>query len=421
MLFCSRFSTIASFTMSGKFLFAAFLLTLSVSLTAQSAKFISTKKTEIIGVDGKPFQLRGTNLGNWLVPEGYMFKFKHSSSPRLIQEVLNELVGPDAATAFWKKYLDNYITREDIRYLKSIGMNSIRIPFHYKFFTNEDYLGGRGEKRGFALMDRVIGWCKQEGLYVLLDMHCAPGGQTGDNIDDSWGYPYLFENAESQQLTIDIWRKIARHYKNEPIVLGYDLLNEPIAHYFDASVLNPLLEPLYKRIVKAVRLEDKNHLIFLGGAQWDSNFKIFGAPFDSKLVYTFHKYWTATTIDVIQEYIDFRDKYQVPIYCGETGENTDEWVMQFRKLMDEQHIGWHYWPYKKMDNTRGIVSFPRPETYQMVIDFADTTRTTYEQIRKVSPVDKKSAQQALDGFLENCLFKNCTGNKGYLEALGFKE
>ena len=398
-----------------------FILCASLPATAQPSRFISVKKTDIIGTDGKPLHLRGTNLGNWLVPEGYMFKFKNSSSPRLIQEVVNELVGPDAATAFWKKYLDHYITREDIHYLKSIGMNSIRIPFHYKLFTNEDYLGGRGEKRGFALLDRVIGWCKQEGLYVLLDMHCAPGGQTGDNIDDSWGYPYLFENAESQQLTIDIWRKIARHYKNEPIVLGYDLLNEPIAHYFDASVLNPLLEPLYKRIVKAVRVEDKNHLIFLGGAQWDSNFKIFGAPFDSKLVYTFHKYWTATTIDVIQEYIDFRDKYQVPIYCGETGENTDEWVMEFRKLMDEQHIGWHYWPYKKMDNTRGIVSFPRPENYDLVIAFADTTRTSYEQIRKVSPTDRKAVQKALDGFLENCLFKNCTGNKGYIEALGFKE
>ena len=287
--------------MRSSFLLLCFAFFAILQATAQPTRFISVNKTEVIGVDGKPFHMVGTNLGNWLVPEGYMFKFKHSSSPRLIQEVMNELVGPDAANIFWKKYLDNYITREDIHYLKSIGMNSIRIPFHYKLFTNEDYLGGRGEKRGFALMDRVVQWCKQEGLYVLLDMHCAPGGQTGDNIDDSWGYPYLFENVESQQLTIDIWRKIARHYKNETIILGYDLLNEPIAHYFDANVLNPLLEPLYKRITKAVREEDKNHLIFLGGAQWDSNFKIFGPPFDSKLVYTFHKYWTPATIDVIQE------------------------------------------------------------------------------------------------------------------------
>ena len=143
--------------MAGKLLISTLLCILSLHISAQTPRFISVRKTEIIGVDGKPFHMRGTNLGNWLVPEGYMFKFNHSSSPRLIQEVLNEMVGPDAANAFWKKYLQNYITREDIHYLKSIGMNSIRIPFHYKLFTNEDYLGGRGEKRGFDLMDRVVG------------------------------------------------------------------------------------------------------------------------------------------------------------------------------------------------------------------------------------------------------------------------
>src|SRR6185503_7829104 len=103
-----------------------------------------------------------------------------------------------------------------------------------------------------------------------------------------------------------------------------------------------LLEPLYKKITAAIRMVDANHLIFYGGAQWDSNFKIFGKPSDSKAVYTFHKYWTAATKDVIQDYIDFSNKYKVPIYCGETGENSDEWVQQFRELLDTEHIGWHY-------------------------------------------------------------------------------
>ncbi len=401
-------------------LFLFCLVAFTAVTHAQTRRFISVKQTNMIGRDGQPFYPKGTNLGNWLVPEGYMFKFKNTSSPRLINEAFTELVGPDATQLFWKKYLDNYITKADIHYLKTMGMNSIRIPFHYKLFTNEDYMGGRGEARGFALMDRVIQWCKQENIYVILDMHCAPGGQTGDNIDDSWGYPFLFESPANQQETIRIWRKIALHYKNEPTVMGYDLLNEPIPHFFDVAHFNPLLEPLYKQIVKAVREVDTNHLIFLGGAQWDSNFKVFGAPFDPKLVYTFHKYWTAATVDVIQEYIDFSKKYQVPIYCGETGENTDEWVNDFRKTLDANQIGWHFWPYKKMDNTSGIVSFPRPAGFDVIIQFADTTRTTFEQVRKVSPPDRKAVQQALDGFLEKCLFKNCTGNKGYIEALGFK-
>ena len=403
-----------------KLLLTVFVLVLNFSALSQNCKFITVKGRSVIGPDGREFHMMGTNLGNWLVPEGYMFKFTKSTSPRLIQETVNELLGPDVSVKFWKQYLDSYITEADIHYLKSIGMNSIRIPFHYKLFTDEPYLGGRGAKRGFELMDRVIGWCRKEGLYVILDMHCAPGGQTGDNIDDSYGYPFLFENEESQKLTINIWRSIAKHYANECIVLGYDLLNEPIAHYFDKDKLNPLLEPLYRKITAAVRESDKNHLIFLGGAQWDSNFKPFGQPFDNKLVYTFHKYWTPAATAVIQDYLDFSKKYNVPLYCGETGENTDEWVRDFRKVLDSNAVGWHFWPYKKAENKRGIVEFPLPNYYDQVIQYAEAPRGSYEEIRKATPKNMDEIKQALFGFLSNCLFRNCTPNAGYNSALGFK-
>lgn len=403
-----------------KFKFTWLLLVLWGPFTvhAQHRNFISVNGKEILGTDGKPFFIRGTNLGNWLVPEGYMFKFKNANSPRLVNEAITELIGPDAAQAFWQKYLDHYITEADIHYLRQLGMNSIRVPFHYRLFTDEDYLGGRGEKRGFALMDRLIKWCKQEGLYLILDMHCAPGGQTGDNIDDSWGYPFLFDNEESQQLAVTIWRKIAQRYKNETTVMGYDLLNEPIAHFFDTAHFNRQLEPLYKRIVKAIREVDTNHLVFLGGAQWDSNFKVFGAPFDDKTVYTFHKYWTPTTQQVIQEYVDFRDRYNVPIYVGETGENSDEWIANFRKLLEQNNIGWHFWPYKKMDSQSAIIAFKVPAYYDQVIQFAEAPKPNFEAIRQVRPQNTRQVQQALEEFLYNCLFEHCTPNGGYIHALG---
>ncbi len=389
--------------------------------SAQSQnKFITSRGKDIIDANGKPFLIKGTNLGNWLVPEGYMFKFTNASSPRLIDETFKELVGPAATKEFWKKYLTTYITKKDIHYLKTTGLNSIRIPFNYRLFTNESYMGDNDSTRGFTYLDKVIQWCKEEGLYALLDMHCAPGGQTGDNIDDGYGYPFLFESEADQNKTVYFWQKIAKHYANETTVLGYDLLNEPIAHYFDKDHFNPLLEPLYKKITTAIRSVDKNHLLFLGGAQWDSNFNPFGAPFDSKLVYTFHKYWTATTKDVIQDYIDFRDKHNVPIYCGETGENDDEWVMKFRQTLEENNIGWHYWPYKKMDDTRGFVTFKIPQYYDSIIAYADTARSSFADIRKLRPKDGGQLQKALDGFLENCRFANCIINKEYITALGLK-
>jgi hypothetical protein len=164
---------------------------------------------------------------------------------------------------------------------------------------------------------------------------------------------------------------------------------------------------------------DKDHLIFLGGAQWNSNFTPFGKPFDDKLVYTFHKYWTAPDFTVIKDYVDFSNKYNVPLYCGETGENDDAWVETFRKLLDSAGVSWHYWPYKKPDNTRGIVRFMKPAGYDSVIAYANTPKHNFEDVRKHRPSNIGEVKKAMNLFLENCRFRNCIQNKGYINALGF--
>jgi aryl-phospho-beta-D-glucosidase BglC (GH1 family) len=385
---------------------------------SQSQKFFHTRGKEIISPDGSPFLIKGTNLGNWLVPEGYMFKLGSTSSPRLINEAFSELLGPAKSNKFWKEFLNNYITEADIHYLKSIGMNSVRVPFNYRLFTNELYMGEANSEHGFLIFDKLINWCKKEKLYIILDMHCAPGGQTGDNIDDGYGYPFLFESESDQQLTIDIWKKIADRYKNENIIMGYDLLNEPIATYFDSSHFNPKLEPLYKRITEAIRTVDNNHIIFLGGAQWDSNFKPFGKPFDNNLVYTFHKYWTPATQAVVQDYIDFREDNNVPIYVGETGENRDGWIDSFRIVCEKNNIGWHFWPYKKMESTRGIVSFNKPNGFDTIINYAAKPRKTFEEIRKARPRDMSGVRKSFEEVLNNIRFSDCSANEGYIKALG---
>jgi endoglucanase len=400
-----------------RFVVICFFIVCTVALNAQN--FIGVKGKNLM-LNEKPFVMKGINLGNWLVPEGYMFKFKHATSARLINEVFNELIGPSATKKFWQQYLHSYITEGDIDYLKSVGVNSIRVPFNYRLFTNEDYLGENNSNHGFEILDSLVKWCKKDNIYVLLDMHCAPGGQTGDNIDDSYAYPFLYDDKDAQQQVIEMWTRIAAHYKNEKIILGYDLLNEPIPHFYDTGYFNPKLEPLYKRITAAIRTVDKNHLIFLGGAQWDSNFGAFGKPFDDKLVYTFHKYWTEPTKEVIQSFIDFSNKYNVPIYCGETGENTNEWITQFRQMLDSNNIGWHFWPYKKMDNERCMATFDKPAGYDSIIAFADTSYQTFEEVRKARPTDIETVKKSLQQFLINCRFENCKPNEGYLKALGFK-
>lgn len=389
------------------------------SKNKSTGRFISINGQNLIAPDGSSFLMKGINLGNWLNPEGYMFLFQDVNSYRLIDQALKEMVGPDFANRFWKEFQDNYITKEDIHYIRQTGMNSIRIPFHYKLFTNEDYMGCNNPNRGFELLDRLIRWCKEEGLYVVLDMHDAPGGQTGDNIDDSYSYPWLFESKESQQRFCDIWSRIAKHYANEPTVIGYDLLNEPIAHYFEnKDELNKQLEPLYTQVAASIRKVDKNHILILGGAQWNTNFSVFeNSTFDPKIMYECHTYWSDTTKTSIQKFLDFREKMNLPIYMGETGENTDEWIGGFRRLLEQNNIGWHFWPYKKMVKSSCMVSIKAPMNWNEIVAFTGKDRSSFAKIREARP-DQQKIKKVLNDYLENIQMSRCIKNTGYTKALG---
>lgn len=390
--------------------------------TNQSA-FIKIEGQNLMAPDGQKFFIQGINLGNWLNPEGYMFGFNKASSARLIDQAFCEMMGPDFTNQFWKQFKDNYITREDIKYIKQTGMNTIRLPFHYKLFTDEDYMGLSTNQDGFQRIDSLVAWCRESKIYLILDMHDAPGGQTGDNIDDSYGYPWLMTSEVSQQKFVEIWKKIAEHYQDEPVILGYDLLNEPIATYFvdeDRAKLNAALEPVYKKAVAAIRQVDKNHIVMLGGAQWNSNFKVFtDSKFDDKLMYTCHRYWCDTLQNNIQDFVHFRDSVNLPMFMGETGENTDEWIGAWTRLMNRNNIGWTYWPYKKMNSPRGVTSITQPENWDKIIAFTESPRNGFDEIRKTRP-DQEMAKKAMLQLVENCKYGNCKINVGYVKAMGMK-
>ena len=316
-------------------------LVLPVFFSAMCAKqprkggFVRVDGVDLVKPDGSKLFIKGTNFGNWLNPEGYMFGFKKTNSAWMIDQMFKQLVGPDKTAEFWKMFKDNYVTRDDVRFIASTGANTVRLPFNYRLFTDEDYMGCASRHDGFERMDSVVAWCRDYGLYLILDMHDCPGGQTGDNIDDSFGYPWIFESETSQRLFCDIWKQIARRYADEPVILGNELMNEPIAHYFDnKDELNAKLEPLYKRAVKAIREVDKNHVILLGGARWNSDFFMFTDwKFDNNIMYTCHRYGGDATADAIKEYIDHRNKTGLPMYMGEIGHNTTEWQAQFCRVM----------------------------------------------------------------------------------------
>ncbi|HVJ06991.1 MAG TPA: glycoside hydrolase family 5 protein [Acidisarcina sp.] len=384
----------------------------SIGAQAQGG-FVHREGKNLVDASGKPLLLRGINLGNWLVNEGYMFRLDDGpQSGREIEAYFNELIGPVEAEEFWHEYRQQYITERDIDLIHRAGFNSVRIPLHYKFFLP-------GNEEGFALLDRVVEWSHKAGLYVILDLHCAPGGQTGTNIDDSWGYPWLYESPEEQQRTIAVWQRIAGHYRNNHTVLGYDMLNEPVPHFPALAKYKPMLEPLEKRIAHAIREVDGNHVIIATGAVWDSDFSVLGAPFDNNILYTFHKYWMPPVQDSIQSYVDFRERYQVPIWLGESGENKDEWVAQFVPLLEKNNIGWAFWPYKKMDQASCPVTFDRPPYWDEVVAYAKLPHGlgNVEKLVAARP-SLEHSRAALNGLLHNIRYENTRVNPGYLKALG---
>lgn len=406
------------------------LLTVSMALTMAhmpssanepvrpSSQFVQIQGHDLIRPDGSKLFIKGTNLGNWLNPEGYMFGFSRTNSARQINEVFCEMAGPDFTAQFWSDFKDNYITLQDIEYIASTGANTIRLPFHYKLFTDEDYMGLTGRQDGFKRIDDVVEWCRKCGLYLILDMHDAPGGQTGDNIDDSYGYPWLLVSGKSQRLFCDIWTDIARRYKDEPVILGYELINEPIAHFFeDKDSLNSLLEPLYKRAVKSIREVDRNHIILIGAPQWNSNFEPLKEwDYDDKLMFTCHRYGGEPTAEAIKEYIEFRDRSGLPMYMGEIGHNTDQWQASFVDVMVKNNIGYTFWPYKKRDGSC-MVGITMPQGWDAIVEYSEAPHATFSEIRDAG-IDHKAAQKAMSDFIERCKFKNCTPQVSYIRSMG---
>ena len=397
------------------------MLLMIVLGTQAGGRFVHVKGMDLIQPNGEKLYIQGTNLGNWLNPEGYMFGFKSVNSAWMIDLLLKEMVGPDETAAFWKQYKDNYITRKDIAFIREQGANTIRLPFHYKLFTDEDYMGLTSHQDGFCRVDSVVKWCRENHLYLILDMHDCPGGQTGDNIDDGHGYPWLFESEKSQQLFCKIWQQIAFRYRQETTILGYELMNEPIAHYFENRYeLYKLLQPLYKKTVEAIRKVDENHIILLGGAHWNSFFWMLeDASYDDKLMYTCHRYGGPATKEAITHYINFRDSINRPMYMGEFGHNTMEWQADFVKVLKQNNIGYTFWPYKKVDNSC-MMGIQRPEGWDsIVVKYSETSRNTYQEWREARP-NQVEFRKLLSEFAKNCRFENCKPQTEYIQSMGLR-
>jgi endoglucanase len=218
--------------------------------------------------------------------------------------------------------------------------------------------------KGFKMTDDLLAWCKANHMYLILDLHATPGGQGNDlNISDrNTDNPSLWDSEANKQKMIALWRKLAERYKNEPNIAAYDIINEPNWGFDDPEndknglkeKTNAPLRKLMVDITAAIREVDKKHIIIIEGNGWGNNYNGILPQWDKNMVLSFHKYWNFNDQKSIDHIVKTRDQYNIPVWLGETGENSNTWLTEAIGLLEKNNIGWALWPLKKMGNNNPI-------------------------------------------------------------------
>ncbi len=397
-------------------------ISIFLSISSFGQGFLHRKGQNIVDGNEQNIILRGLGLGGWMVQEGYMLKTDKFAGPQYaIKQKIADLIGEKATDDFYKAYKENGITKRDIDSLAAWGFNSVRLPMHYNLYTlpiEQEKVAGVNTwlEEGFTMTDNLLKWCEANKLYLILDLHAAPGGQGKDaNISDyDTTKPSLWESEANQNKMIAFWKKVALRYKDNPWIGGYDIINEPNWNFTGTNdngcdeTSNAPLRALQLNITKAIREVDTNHIIFIEGNCWGNNYNGIFPLWDDNMALSFHKYWNYNNQKAIQKMLDYRAQYNVPIWLGESGENSNVWFKDAISLVESNNIGWAFWPMKKIENTAGITSVTKTPDYEVLLQYWKNGG------EKPSP---DFAKKALMQMAENYKMENLTIKRDVIDAM----
>lgn len=333
-------------------------------------------------VDGRgdEVRLRGYCVGGWLNLENFINGYP--GHPQTFRAALEKVLGKGKTAFFFDRMLDHFLAEDDIRHMASLGANVLRVPFNYRHLE-DDAKPFAWKESGFRRLDWVIRTCARHGIYVILDLHAAQGWQNPDwHSDNPGNQSLLWIHPHFQDRVTALWEELARRYRRETAVAGYNLFNEPVC------AVPGGLPKLYRRLARAVRKHDRTHILFLEGNWFSSNFSELEAAVDSNTVFSNHHYpapgfttgpypgraWGGFhDREAIRKsqvgMTAFMAKHRLPVWTGEFGalyrggpRDADRLrvVEDTISVFNELGHHWTIWTYKDVGLMGTAV--PRPET-----------------------------------------------------------
>ena len=332
---------------------------------------------------GDVVYLRGTNAGGWLVQENWMNPTNASDQKTMMTTLANRF-GTSKRDELVSTYENNYWTTQDFDNCAEMGMSVIRLPFTYMNLCDDN---GNLKSNAFDRLDWFVQNCSQRGMYVILDMHGAFGSQNGmDHSGEINDGKQLYYNQSNKDKTLNLWKKIAEHFKGNPAVAAYDILNEP---GIKAAATYSLHWDFYNEIYNTIRSKDSNHIIIMESC-WDAD----NLPRPSQygwtnVAYEYHYYpWSAqNSSDAQKSYFSSKvsdianHNYGVPTFVGEFTcfEQAEGWKAAMSTFNGQ---GWHWttWSYKVTGNSSWGIYNHNPEKVDIYNDSADTIKNKWSAV-----------------------------------------
>ena len=355
--------------------------------------FLTTKGRKIVNQKGETVQLKGVNLGAWLVRENWLnpddidveYKsimteeqqkkywgtfyedltdeqktifdpyYKKDYDGEMIYDVLEKRFGREKAQELLNIFYDNWITEWDLDNIKAMGFNCVRVPFWYRNFYYDDKgtkILDENKEWDFSRLDWVVEECSKREIYVILDMHGAVGSQSdAPHSGRAFQGAQLMENSERgeryRELTDELWTAIASRFNGNPAVAMYDLLNEPMCDVQCGELTRRIKnESIYTRLYDTVRAVDNDHIITME-AIWTG----FALPTSfmkgwKDVVYQVHFYNNSDFIFNFFLLLTIAIHPNVPLMVGEFYPHEETTWENCFSTMNKLGYSWMLWTYK---------------------------------------------------------------------------